>query len=134
MSKSKLNKDLLEYRQQRTEVWSIAVTKICKYIMTALATIIPFRFIFLSIASLAGLDTDAEINVVFDVLKNTSVRSILFLCAGIGGVVYGLVERRIRVTKIRRLSRRVKSLEKELDKDRQSSGLSRTGSTRKEDE
>lgn len=68
--------------------------------MTATATIIPFWFVFLSIDSLAGLDTDADINVVFDVIKNTSVRGIIFLCIGIAGIVYGLTERRIRVTKV----------------------------------
>lgn len=134
MSKFKLNRELLEYRRQRTEVWSSTITKIFKYLMTATATIIPFRFVFLSIDSLAGLDTDADINVVFDVIKNTSVRGIIFLCIGIAGIVYGLTERRIRVTKVKRLSMRVKSLEKELDNDRQSSRLNRTGSTRREDE
>ena len=134
MSKFKLNREILEYRRHRTVVWSITVTKIFKYLTAATATIIPFWFAFLSIESLAGLDTDAEINVVFNILKSTSVRSIIFLCVGIGGIVYGLVERRIRVTKIKRLSRRIKSLEKGLDKGRQSSRLNQTGSTRREDE
>lgn len=134
MSKFKLNREILEYRRQRNEVWSSTITKIFKYLTTATVTIIPFWFGFLSIDSLAGLDTDADINVIFDVIKSTSVRGIIFLFIGIGGIVYGLVEQRIRVTKVRRLSRRVKYLEQKLDNDRQSSRLNRTGSTRREDE
>ena len=60
MSKFKLNREILEYRRHRTVVWSITVTKIFKYLTAATATIIPFWFAFLSIESLAGLDTDAE--------------------------------------------------------------------------
>ena len=134
MSKSRLNKELLEYRRHRMVVWAATFTTIIKYVTTAAATIIPFWFAYLSISSLAGLDTDAEISVMFDIIKNTSVRTIVFLCVGIGGLVYGLIERRVRVRKVSRLGNRIKALEQTVDSDRQSSSLDRTGSTRKEDE
>ena len=134
MSKSKLNKQLLEYRRQRTIAWSTALPKIVKYVATAVAAILGSRYAFLSIDSLAGLVTEAEIDVVFNIIKNTSVRNIIFLCIAIGGIIYGLWERRAIVRKIPRLTKRNKFLEEIVDKNRQSSRLSRTGSTRKEDE
>lgn len=134
MSKFKLNKELLEYRRQRMVIWSITITKIFKYLVIATATIVPFWFVFLSIDSLAGLDTEAEISVAFNILKSTSVRSIIFLCVGIVGIVYGLGERIVRIRKVLRLTKRIKSLEEIVDKGRQSSRLNQTGSTRKEDE
>lgn len=134
MSKFKLNKEILDYRRHRTVVWSITITKIFKYLTAATATIIPCWFVFLSIDSLAGLDTDADIDVVFDVIKNTSVRGVIFMCIGIGGVAYGLGERIVRIRKVLRLTKRIKVLEETVDKGRQSSRLNRTGSTRREDE
>lgn len=134
MAKSKLTKDLLEYRKHRTTVWAATVTTIFKHIRTAAATVIPFWFVYLSIASLAGRDTDAEINVMFDIIKNTSVSRIIVLGVGIVGVVYGLWERIHRVRKVSHLGNRIKTLEQAVDKGRQSSSLNRTGSTRREDE
>ena len=134
MAKSRLNKELLEYRKHRTTVWAVTLTKMIKYVTTATATIISSWFAYLSIDSLSGLDTDAEINVVFDIIKNTSTRTIIVFCVGIGGLVYGLRERILRVRKVSHLSSRIKDLEQAVDKDRQSSSLNRTGSTRREDE
>lgn len=71
---------------------------------------------------------------MFDIIKNTSVRTIVFLCVGIGGLVYGLIERRVRVRKVSHLGNRIKTLEQAVDSGRQSSSLDRAGSTRKEDE
>lgn len=134
MARSKLTKELLEYRKHRITVWSATVTAIFKHIRTAAATVIPFWFVYLSIASLAGRDTDAEINVVFDIIKSTYTRTIIAFCVGMGGVAYGLWERALRVRKVSDLSSRIKGLEQAVDKDRQSSSLNRTGSTRREDE
>lgn len=134
MAKSKLTKELLEYRKHRTTVWAATVTAIFKHIRTAAATVIPFWFVYLSIASLAGRNTDAEIDVMFDIIKSTSTRTVIVFCLGIGGLVYGLRERILRVRKVSHLSSRIKALEQTVDKGRQSSSLNRTGSTRREDE
>lgn len=134
MVKSKLTKDLLEYRKHRITVWSATVTTIFKHIRTAAATVIPFWFVYLSISSLAGRDTDAEINVMFDIIKSTSTRTIIAFFVGMGGVAYGLWERTLRVRKVSDLSSRIKGLEQAVDKDRKSSSLNRIGSTRREDE
>ena len=133
MAKSKLTKELLEYRKHRTTVWAVTLTTIFRYMTTAAATVIPFWFVYRSIASLAGHETAAEIDVVFDVIKNTSTRTIVYLCVAIGGVVYGLWERKVRVRKVSRLSSRIKTIEQRVDGGRQSSSLNRTGSTRRED-
>ena len=69
MRKSQYTRATLELQLQRTVVRSTAITKIFKYLFSAGATAATAWFIYLSIDSLAGDDTNATINVVFDILK-----------------------------------------------------------------
>jgi hypothetical protein len=133
MRRTRHTKATLELQLQRTVTWSTAITKICKYFFSATATVAIFWFIFLSIDSLAGDETSATINVVFDVLKNRSIATFAPWGFGAGGIAYGWLQHRIRIAKVARLSEQNKLLERKLDKGRQSSRLNQEGSARRED-
>ena len=133
MRQSKYTTKTQELLLQRTIARSTAITKMVKYVASSGAAIVPFWFMFRAVESLSGSDTSATISVVFDVLKNLSVARFVGAAVGVTGVVYGLLERRIRVARVSRLADRVKVLERELDADRQSSRVNQSGSARPED-
>ena len=129
-SKHELN---LEHQLQRTTIWATTLARIFKYLFSSAATAAAFYFIFLSIDTLAGDTTHAKINVVFELLKNQSIANLVPWMVCGGGVIYGLMERRIRIEKTKRLARRIKMLENTIDMGRQSSRLDRSGNARRED-
>ena len=134
MRKPRRNTRAHDLQLQRTVAWSTAVTKICKYLFSSATTVGIFWFIFLSIDSLAGDETSATINVVFDILKNRSVAALVPWAFGLGGIAYGLAERRIRIAKVARLTKRNKMLEGVVDESRHSSRLNQEGNARREDQ
>lgn len=133
MRRTKHTKATLELQLQRTVTWSTAITKIFRYFFSSTATVAIFWFIFLSIDSLAGDETNATINVVFDILKNRSVATVAPWAFGAGGIAYGWLQHRIRIAKVARLSEQNKLLERKLDEGRQSSRLNHEGSAGRED-
>ena len=133
MRTSRFTKEALELQVQRTVIRSTAITKILKYFSYSGATVVIFYFIYRSIESLAGSQTDANIDVVFDILKNRSVAARVPWALALGGIGYGLLERLIRIRKVARLTERNKYLEGALNERRQSSNLTETGSARRED-
>lgn len=86
---------------------------------------------YLSIKSLSGQVTFANIVVRFISDFRTS-RGVAYLF-GLGGIGYGVRQRKLRRDNIEKLSERVQHLERERDPGRSSSRLTRRGETRPED-
>jgi hypothetical protein len=79
----------------------------------------------------AGRDTAATFSLSV-ITKLQADRWFAYLF-GAGGVGYGLVERRLRRRNIKRLTKHTEELEKRIDPERTSSGLTPEGKTRPED-
>lgn len=88
-------------------------------------------FFYLSVASLAGETTAADIGIaIAGQLEVSDAFAILF---GGGGVAYGMGQRRLRRRTIERLQERIRSLEQQIDPGRSSSGLDSQGRTHPQD-
>ncbi len=89
------------------------------------------RYAYLAIDSLSGKNTLADIGVNF--LTDIKVSVAIAWGAGVGGMVYGASQRKLRKDTVERLQGRVQELESEIDPSRSSSNLTRRGDTRLED-
>ena len=88
-------------------------------------------FGYLSIESLAGQKTSADIGVNF--LANIDISVALAWAVGAGGVLYGSKQKKLRKDTIEKLQKRIKELELKSDFNRSSSELTSRGDTRLED-
>jgi len=86
---------------------------------------------YLSIKSLSGQVTFADIVIRFISDFRTS-RGVAYLF-GLGGIGYGVRQRKLRRDNIEESSQRIEHLEKVIDPGRSSSRLTRRGETRPED-
>jgi hypothetical protein len=86
-------------------------------------------FVYLSIDALAGRTTLAEVAVKFFAL--TSERGVSKWWVAAAGLfcVWAVLERTLRLRKVSSMSKRMEALEKKIDSNRTSSGLTRTGET-----
>jgi hypothetical protein len=73
-------------------------------------------------------------SLLADLKANTVFSHLVMGILGLGGAGYGLRERRQKRKEIKRLGNRVVQLEKRLDPNRSSSGLTIDGRSRPEDE
>jgi len=89
-------------------------------------------FIYLSIDSLAGETTAADIGI--GLLADIKLSDAAAWVFGGSGTVYGLRQRTLRRSTIERLQARIKELEKAIDPKRTSSGLTTRGETHPMDE
>ncbi len=85
------------------------------------------RYGYLSIAALAGKKTLADIGVSF--LSDVRISEAFAWTAGVGGMGYGLQQRRLRHRTIERMGGRISDLERQHDPKRSSSSLTRRGAT-----
>lgn len=88
-------------------------------------------FVYLSIDSLAGETTSADIGV--RIIGNIKLSEVFAFLFGGGGVAYGLRQRTLRRSTIERLQARIKKLEEKKDPARTSSGLTPKGDTHPND-
>jgi len=90
----------------------------------------------LALEALAGKSTLANFGVflIADLKANKVFSHIIMGIVGVSGVGYGLRERAQKRKQIKRLGNRVVDLEKRLDPNRTSSGLTVDGRSRPEDE
>ncbi len=95
------------------------------------AIVLIARYGYLSIESLAGQNTLADIGINF--LSNIKVSVALAGVAGAGGLIYGERQRKLRKSTTERLQGRIRDLETEIDPDRSTSNLTPHGETRPED-
>jgi len=84
----------------------------------------------------AGKTTLASFGVYLfaDLKANTVFSHVVMGILGLGGAGYGLRERSLKRKEIKRLGNRVVEVEKRLDPNRTSSGLTIDGRSRPEDE
>lgn len=91
-----------------------------------------FRYGFLSVESLAGKTTIANIWASF--LANVTVSQSVAYIFGVTGVTYGVVEHWLRKRTIKRFKKRIPKLEAKIDSGRTSSRLNATGETHPRDQ
>lgn len=108
---------------------SDAVTPIILSVIRWSAIIVCFYFAYLSIGELAGKQTDALINI--KMLLDSNFLGIIF---GGGGIIYGVVQKRLKQNVIKRLQPRIQNFEQQLDPNRTSSLLTSGGDTNPADE
>lgn len=93
--------------------------------------VLVFFFLYLSARVLAGQQTFATVVVKF--FADFRVRDALAYGLGLGGVGYGLRNRKLRKDSVEQMADRIKILESQIDVRRSSSRLTRRGETRPED-
>lgn len=84
-----------------------------------------------AILQLAGKTTLAELSFAF--LGNVNVSTSLAWGAGIAGVTFGGLQRRLKKKTVERLHERIRKFEEQLDPGRSSSHLTPRGETNPED-
>jgi hypothetical protein len=89
-----------------------------------------------AMVAFAGKTTLANfgISMIADLKANTVFSHVVMGILGLGGAGYGIRERAQKRKEIKRLGNRVVDLEKRLDPNRTSSGLTIDGRSRPEDE
>lgn len=85
------------------------------------------RYSYLSIDCLSGLKTES--NIVFKLITDFHINEVLSYLIGVAGVVYGEVQRRLKLKTIERLQGRKRELEERVDPGRSSSNLLPNGET-----
>ena len=120
-----------ELRRQRGHTIYAAVVRLSKWLPVCFIAFCFER----AVESLAGRTTLANFGLflVADLKANTVVSHLVTLLFGVGGVSYGVRERRLREKNIERMSSQNTELEKLIDSNRSSSKLTRKGQTRPED-
>ena len=88
-------------------------------------------WMFGTLQSFGGKSTFADIGIAFFADVKIS-EAVVYLFGG-GGVLYGVYQKRLRRKNIERLAPRPIELEKIIDRNRSSSGLTAGGTTRPED-
>lgn len=99
----------------------VYVYRIARLVVTGVVAIFLFHYSYLAISSLSGEETTASIKLAFSLVRRTHLPAILVGMVGVGGLIYGIVQHLLRIRKTRRLSRRIKKLERLIDEGRQSS-------------
>lgn len=133
MDSKKSKADLLaENRSLRAERNSAGIANVLMYLIKYGAFVWISYHIFLMVTELAGKHTFADIG--FAVFGNLELSVALGWWFGIGGILYGLWQAKLRKDTIERLQNRIQFLESKLDGKRTSSQLTPRGDTRKEDE
>ena len=89
-------------------------------------------YMYRSVSALSGHTTFA--NIILRFLADFRVTEGVAYIFGLGGIGYGLRNRKLRKDQLERMARRVKELESQIDPRRSSSRLTARGETRPEDE
>lgn len=90
-----------------------------------------FHEIYLMVESLSGKTTLADIGVSF--LGGLKISIVIAWASCIAGIIYGLIQKKLRKDTVERLQTRIAKLERESDPKRSSSNLTTRGDTRPED-
>ena len=89
-------------------------------------------FFYKSVAALSGKATLAKF--LIKIIGDFSINEYIWYALALFGTGYGLVERRLRKNKVKKLSERNKKLELLIDKNRTSSNLNPEGELNKGEE
>lgn len=98
-----------------------------------------FGFLYLSIDTLAGRDTNAKIDLTTNIQLCESADwpywlAALCFAAAVSGVAYGYAQLQAKRETIAVLNTYTKKLEEQIDKNRSSSGINQNGTTNPGDE
>lgn len=127
-SRAQLEAELRVMRRQRT---GGALASVLNNLIRWAGVVGIAGFTYLSIDSLAGQTTDADIGVTL--IGNIKLSEVFAFLFGGGGVFYGLRQRTLRKSTIERLQNRIRKLEESKDPSRTSSGLTQRGDTHPND-
>jgi hypothetical protein len=124
--------------QQKFQLWSQALEAVSRFLVQLPkwgSICLLGYFGFRCVGLLAGKETVAQFGLFLMAdLKASKVFSHMVSWAvGAGGVTYGIREKKLRQTSIKRLTARSKEWETMRDPRRSSSGLTEIGTTRNED-
>ena len=111
---------------------SESIASVVQTLIRAACAVLIARYVYLSVAALAGQNTDASF--VLDILGRTSVNVSVAWTFALGGAGYGYVQKRLRTRTIMKLAPRVRAAEEAVDPERSSSHLTAEGTTAPEDE
>lgn len=78
-----------------------------------------FYLVYLSINSLAGKTTVASF--IFNILTEIKIENWIFLAFGLIGIIYGIVQKRLKNKKLKKMMKRIDELERIINPDKQSS-------------
>lgn len=109
-----------------------ATVTICKAFAKYACIFGSVYFIYRSVAVLAGKQTFASVGL--SVLGNVKVSEGIYIVLTAGSIIYGVGQRQLRRRNIERLTKHSIALEKQLDPKRTTSGLTKRGTTRPEDQ
>jgi uncharacterized membrane protein len=95
------------------------------------AIVLIARYVYLSISTLSGHSTFADIGINF--LASVHISVAIAWGASVGGVLYGVNQRKLRKDTVEHFHGRIKELETMIDPSRSTSNLTPRGDTRPED-
>ena len=95
--------------------------RIIRLLVVGAVAVFFFRYGYLSIESLSGHETSAALGLDLKVSLKRTMICLAFGMVGVSGLVYGVVQHTLRRSKVGRLARRNKALERRIDPGRQSS-------------
>lgn len=128
MATRRTRADLLaENRMLRREHRTQGVVSVLTTAIWAMAVVLVARYSYLTVDTLAGDRTVADIGI--RVLGDIRISAILPMAVGFGGILYGYRQRSLRKSAIERLASRNRNLERRTDPGRTSSGLTSRGDT-----
>ena len=95
--------------------------RVFRTLVTGVVTVILIYFSHRSIAILAGQETIAEIGLTISITTKRMIVSALIGFFGAAGIGYGTIQKLLYARKVKRLTDRIKELERRIDPGRQSS-------------
>jgi len=107
------------------------VGKTVRFLVGAAAACFVAYMFALCADSLAGKSTNA--NILVNLAGKFEASLLLSWGVGVGGVLYGRGQRKLRKSTTERLTQRIVELEQGIDPNRSSSKLTKTGDTNPED-
>ena len=95
--------------------------RVFRTLVTGAVTVTLIYFGYHSVVILSGQETIADIGLTVSVTTKRTIVSVIVGFFGVAGIGYGSIQRLLRVNKVKRLTNRIKELERRIDPGRQSS-------------
>lgn len=125
MPKERLSSEEYDFRGMRWVTGIRAISTSFKYLCKAAAIVLCFRYVYLGVVSLAGVNTHADLAI--KILTDIKIDQWIGAAFGLAGVSYGGFQKKFRKNEVARLAKRNGELENIINPDRESSGLTELG-------
>ena len=122
-----------EARFLRSDAWARSVVKLGHQVVRWTGICVLGYLAHLVLVEWTGQTTIADVTIALGATGWQGLTVLAGLAVGVGGVVYGLWQARLRRKTIVHLTSRIRELETTHDPDRTSSGLTAAGETPQED-